>query len=415
MEKKLKIMIIGDHPLSPSGVGNQIKYMIDYLHKTGKYQFVCLGGAVKHPDYRPQKVDIYGDDLVVFPVDGYGNPDVVRSILRTQKPDVLWFMTDPRFYEWLWDIEDEVRAVVPMVYYHVWDNYPYPTYNKPFYKSNDLIASISKLTSDIVKTVAPEVEEVYLPHSVDTQLFRKLDQHEIEKLKKDNFGDKFVIFWNSRNAKRKMSGSVVWWFAEFLKKVGKDKATLLMHTDPTDQNGQDLNAIIKELGLVDGEVKFSTNRIPPNEMAVLYNMADVTVAISDAEGFGLSCLESLACETPVIANMTGGLQEQVTDGTNVFGVAIKPVSKAIIGSQQVPFIYEDRISEEDFVAALEKIYNMSKIERQDIGSLGRQHVVKNYNPEILLPKWDQIFTKLYKEKGSWETRKNHDRWTLKAV
>ena len=33
--------------------------------------------------------------------------------------------------------------------------------------------------------------------------------------------------------------------------------------------------------------------------------------ISDAEGFGLATLESLACETPIIVNMTGGLQEQV--------------------------------------------------------------------------------------------------------
>lgn len=37
---------------------------------------------------------------------------------------------------------------------------------------------------------------------------------------------------------------------------------------------------------------------------MMYNMSDVTVNISDAEGFGLSCLESLACEVPVIVNMT---------------------------------------------------------------------------------------------------------------
>ena len=45
-------------------------------------------------------------------------------------------------------------------------------------------------------------------------------------------------------------------------------------------------------------------------LSVLYNAADVTIGLSDAEGFGLSTFESMACETPIIVTMTGGLQEQ---------------------------------------------------------------------------------------------------------
>ncbi len=81
---------------------------------------------------------------------GYGNHDIIRSIMRTEKPDMLWFMTDPRFYGWLWQIENEIRPLIPMVYYHVWDNYPYPTFNKLNYESNDVILTISKVTDDIV-------------------------------------------------------------------------------------------------------------------------------------------------------------------------------------------------------------------------------------------------------------------------
>lgn len=414
MDKKIKIMIIGDHILSPSGVGSQIKYMIDHLMKTGKYQFICLGGAVKHPDYRPQKIDLYGDDLVIFPVDGYGTQDIVRSIMRTQRPDILWFMTDPRFYEWLWDIEDEIRSQIPMVYYHVWDNYPYPKFNYPFYKSNDVIATISKLTDDIVGHVTPEVERVYIPHSVDLQIFRKVPNLEIQQLKKDTFGDRFVVFFNSRNAKRKMSGSVLWWFKEFLDIVGHDKAGLLMHTDPKDPNGQDLEAMLHELGIIDGEVKFSVGHGPQHEISALYNIADVTVNISDAEGFGLSVLESLACETPAIVNMTGGLRDQITDGKDIFGVAIEPVSRAVIGSQQVPYIYEDRICKEDFINALLKLYHMPVEERKALGEKGRKHVEACFNPEDQLPKWDELFQKLYNEQGSWKTRK-HERWTFKKI
>ena len=67
----------------------------------------------------------------------------------------MWIMTDPRFWPWLWEIENEIRSVVPLVYYHVWDNHPAPKFNKVFYESNDLIATISKLTDDIVKEVSP--------------------------------------------------------------------------------------------------------------------------------------------------------------------------------------------------------------------------------------------------------------------
>ena len=141
--------------------------MIDSVLKTGDYQFLCLGGAIKHADYRPMKTAEWGDDFVVIPIDGYGTPDHIRAYLRDFKPDILWFMTDPRFWTWLWNFSQEIRPNVPMVYYHVWDNYPYPKFNRPFYVSNDKVVTISKLTSDIVKTVAPEVDEEYVPHAVN--------------------------------------------------------------------------------------------------------------------------------------------------------------------------------------------------------------------------------------------------------
>jgi hypothetical protein len=119
MDKKIKVLVLSDHPLSPSGVGTQTKYMIESLLSTGKFSFICLGGAVRHHDYNPTKTQEWGDDWVIYPVDGYGSQDMIRSIMRNERPDILWFMTDPRFYAWLWDIEDEIRPHIPMVYYHV--------------------------------------------------------------------------------------------------------------------------------------------------------------------------------------------------------------------------------------------------------------------------------------------------------
>ena len=415
-DKKIKILTISDHPLSPSGVGTQTKYMIEALLNTGRYQVLSLGGAVKHHDYKPQVVEEYGDDWIIIPVDGYGNPDQIRSMLTMHNPDILWFMTDPRFYEWLWDIDNEVRSLVPMVYYHVWDNFPAPVYNKSFYESNDLVVSISKVTRDIVNEVTDKVENIYLPHAVDSKFFKPLEKEEIEKLRKQQGLDgKFVFLWNNRNARRKMSGTIVHWFKKFCDKVGKENVCLIMHTDTNDPYGQPLEHLMHHFGLNEGQLKFSKQKIDQDKLGAMYNIADCTINISDAEGFGLATLESLSCGTPIIVTMTGGLQEQVTNGEDWFGIGLEPASKALIGSQQVPYIYEDRVSEKDFIDALTKMYEMDPEERSKLGKAGRKHVIDNYSFDKYQSGWVEIMDNVHNKNGSWDTRKNYSVWEMIKV
>ena len=385
MSDKIRIFTISDHPLSPSGVGTQTRYIIEGMLKTGKYKFVSFAGAVKQQNYEPQHTKEFGQDWIMWPIDGYGNADMVRAMIHQNKPDILWFMTDPRFYTWLWDIENEIRAHIPMVYYHVWDNYPYPSFNKPYYASNDHIACISKLTHDIVQTVVPEVDSSYIPHAVDGDIFKPADPEKVLAVKKEKgLEDKFIVLWNNRNARRKQSGSLVYWFKDFLdKNDAHDKAVLIMHTDPKDVHGQDLQAIMHELKLTNGEVLISKQKISAQDLSMMYNLADVTINVADAEGFGLATLESLSSGTPIIVTMTGGLQDQVTDGENWYGIGLEPASKAIIGSQDVPFIYEDRLSGEDVVQALTDMYLMPADEREAWGAKGRKWTQKNFNFEHL--------------------------------
>ena len=411
MSEKKKIFVLADHPFTPSGVGSQTKYFCEALLNTGRYSFICFGGAIKHQNYNPMRTEEYGDDWIIFPVDGYGNQDQVRSILRNHKPDLLWFMTDPRFWTWLWAMDNEIRTHIPMVYHHVWDNFPAPMFNKGYYQSNDKIVCISKVTHEIVKTVAPDVKSIYLPHAVDGELFKPLQRSVRKRIRVDSMGideNKFIFFWNNRNARRKQSGTLIFWFKEFLDRVGHDKATLLMHTDPHDGHGQNLTHIMKHLGLNEGQLYFSTAKMPPEKLGEVYNSVDCTINISDAEGFGLATLESLSCGVPIIVNMTGGLQEQVTDGENWFGIGIEPSSKAIIGSQDVPYIYEDRINKEDFINALTQMYEMSPEERSSLGMAGREHVLKNYNFDKFNNDWIKAIDETIETCGSWETRKNYD-------
>ena len=107
------------------------------------------------------------------------------------------------------------------------------------------------------------------------------------------------------------------------------------------------------------KVVFSRDRIEFDKMNVIYNMSDVCFTLSYAEGFGLSTLESMMTGTPIVAPKTGGLTRQVVDhrdGTEN-GAALPIDLKTLVGSQSVPYIYEDYCTVEDAADAIFELYN----------------------------------------------------------
>jgi glycosyltransferase involved in cell wall biosynthesis len=406
MTEKIKLLTISDMPLVNSGVAIQTRYIIQGLLATGKYKIVSLGAAISHKDQRPIRVSEYGDDWTVLPVSGYGDPNLIRHFLMNEGVDAIWIMTDPRFYTYLFEMSDEIRGRnIPLLYNHVWDNYPVPDYNKSYYESCDFIGCISKLTHDIVKTLVGEEKCQYIPHAVEYDVFKQFSQEEINKLRAEKLGenkDKFLFFYNSRNARRKMTSDIIKQYEMFLRVIGKDKALFLLNTNPHDQEGGNLDALAKMLGLTNQQVMFTGGGVQTNELVNLYNMADVTVNLSNAEGFGLSSLESLACGTPVISTKTGGLQDQNldTETGEVFGVSIKPATKSIVGSQEIPYIYEDRVSDQDAINAFLKMYHMKQSDRYDLGTRAREFVMRNFDLQFVRDQWDlQIVKQIQRAKN----------------
>ena len=81
----------------------------------------------------------------------------------------------------------------------------------------------------------------------------------------------------------------------------------------------------------------------------------------------------------------------------------------------MPWIYEDRVDEEDVVNALVEMYEMGREKRLALGAKGREHVLKNYNFETYRNNWFNLLTKVNEKHGSWDTRKNYEPWTLKKI
>jgi hypothetical protein len=251
----------------------------------------------------------------------------------------------------------------------------------------------------------------YIPHGINQRNFFKPETpeqfNELAELRTNLFGKAdvdFVVLYNNRNIRRKMTGDVIlafWEFHKTLTPAQAAKTRLLLHTQKVDENGTDLPRLIQDV-CPEINVVFSDNRVDVKILNYIYAVSDVCINLASAEGFGLSTAEALMAEKIIIANVTGGLQDQmgfVNDagkylhedidykkewGSNHNGrfktcgewaFPCFPVQRALIGSPPTPYIFDDRCSWEEAAVHIRTIYDMPKEERERRGKLGREYMI----------------------------------------
>ena len=329
--KKKKILLFSDDLRMSSGVGTMSREIV--MGTLDEFDWVQVGGAIKHPDKGKvidmdksarEETGVEDASLKVYPVDGYGDPKILRNLLEIEKPDAIMIYTDPRFWIWLFQMEHEIRQDIPIFYYNIWDDLPYPMWNEPYYESCDLIMNISKQTHNIVKNVCKDKprtdwDSTYVPHGINEKYFYPVENEkeklEMNKMKSELFQGRdidFCLLYNNRNIRRKLTSDTIMAFREFaygLPKEKRDKVAFVLHTQPVDQNGTDLPAVVEAM-CPDLNIIFSTQKLTNQHLNYLYNICDLTINLASNEGFGLGTCEALMCGTPIIVNVTGGLQDQ---------------------------------------------------------------------------------------------------------
>jgi glycosyltransferase involved in cell wall biosynthesis len=405
-----------------SGISTMAREIV--VGTSHRYNWVNLGAAINHPD-QGKRLDLSQDtdrvmgitdsSVYMYPISGYGTPELVRQLMDMEKPDAIMFFTDPRYWIWLFQMENEIRKKVPMIYLNIWDDMPAPLYNKSYYESCDTLMAISKQTQNINRLVLGDKAKdkiiKYVPHGINEKIFypitefMKTENEKLEAKKRQIFGDfepEFVVFYNSRNIRRKCTSDTIAAYSLFCDKIGKDKAAkcaLVLHTQKQDENGTDLEAIVDLL--CDPEyqkVYFSDARVPSEDVNLLYNMSDIVMLMSSNEGWGLSLTEGMMCGKMIMANVTGGMQDQMRfvdeNGkwidfnekfcSNHYGtykecgewaIPLFPTNQSIVGSLPTPYILDDRCSFVDASNKLVDVYNMSIEERQRRGMLAREWVL----------------------------------------
>lgn len=403
--KKNKILLLCDHPMSPTGVGTQARWLIDGLINTGRYSFRCFGGAVKHEKYDVIRAN---EDLVIRPVDGFGDPALMRQTLMSEKPDVVLLFTDPRFFVWVWEMSDEIRTVCPIAYNHLWDCDPYPSFNEPFYMDTDLINCINKPTYEMLKDRFPNKTN-FIPHAVPQELYfpepdykRRMFRHNMLNVTDENH---FVALWIGRNARRKRPNDMLVAWSKFISKLAPNqKATLIMHTNPRDQEGPNLIATMQMLN-IEHCVKFSTEIVGFEQMRALYSMSDVVINTSMNEGFGVPTLEAMNCERPIIIPKTGGLSHQCFDYelNKPTGIGLDPDVRTLTGGQTVPYIYEDLVHTDRFANALFEMMSLDKNARTELGKNARTYATREFSMHRLISSWDESLRNLVQ---TWKPQHN---------
>ena len=341
--KTNKVLFITDAPDFPTGVAHQL-YNIIESGFSAEDKVVVL-----HPPRSPRAGEVtttrIGNTIVkkINSPKGYADDaGFTMKVIEEESPDAIVIFTDPWAYVpfisqmsfWL------VERNIPLIYYHVWDNFPAPIYNLPFYFTSNIVVGISVkstinvlLSLDYVKEYNlktyrnPDV--FYLPHAVDDNLFKKRDRKTSrEFLNQVTKGfvkdDDFVFLINNRNISRKNLMDTIYTFMCFATR--HDNVKLVIKTDAVVPVGTDIPAFLSDmffffekrnLGFVRDKICFINNDeifnaggFTREEIALLYNACDATLQLSSNEGFGIASLESTLCGTPVVATHTGGIADQ---------------------------------------------------------------------------------------------------------
>jgi len=450
-DKRKKIVLICDDIRVHSGVATVAREIV--THTCHHFNWVNIGGAINHPD-QGKKLDLSADSnqiagindsyVMMYPTNGYGDVDFLRQVIKMEKPDAIMLITDPRYFVWLFNIEQEIRKNIPITYLNIWDDYPAPMYNRPYYEACDLLMGISKQTVNINQLVLGDKGKNklfrYIPHGLNHNVYRPIEENdpELKKFKKEFFGNDnpdFVLFFNSRNIRRKQIPDAMLAFRAFLDSLPKEKADkcqMVLHTEIVSEHGTDL-AKVKEYFFNESypnAIKFSTQKLSSIQLNYLYNIADAQILLTSNEGWGLTITEAILAGTPIIANVTGGMQDQMRfedkDGkwftptaefpSNHNGTLTKhgewvfpvfPTSRSIQGSPQTPYIFDDRCKWEDATERIKEIYNLPRAERKARGLKGREWAIgeAGFTSEKQAERIMEAFNELF---STWKPKEKYE-------
>ena len=372
----LRILWSANAPWAPTGYGIQGKYLLPRLralgHEVANFAWYGLQGGMMNLD-----------GMMIYPAvaDMWGT-DVVGAHCQHFKADVLISLQDN------WVLPANYTERVHPTLWASWfpvDSDPIPEQVAAISRTADYPIVYSKFGLAQARNVG--IEATYIPHGVDTKAFRPLNaQERAEARIKLGFPqDAFVCVMVAANKgypSRKSFAENIQAFAEFRSR--HPNAYLYLHTLATTQHGGvDIQRILHACNLPVECVKLVDQYsyvigLPADYLTAMYGAADVLMAASMGEGFGIPIIEAQACGCPVITTNWTSMPELTFNGYTT-----QPVQRwwtPLNTWACVPSIA-------NIIEALERIYTWQEDERLDHASFGVQKMCQDYDWDVCVSQY----------------------------
>lgn len=298
-----KILYMSDSPTITTGYGRVGKELCGAFVEAGHTVEVIGWG------YNGEKHDLPYNIIPCDSMRQHFGEDILAEYIVKNKPDILFTLCDPWMVDFIPSMEER-RAVSWISYYPI-DGYPIPPAWHNWIRSADVSVVFSKFAREQVRLSTGKTPNL-IYHGVDTGTFKPLDKQGI----REEFGaqDKFVVGTVARNQPRKNLPALIKAFSIFAE--NKPDTILYMHSQVNDV-GWNLEELVRRFGINDKAYttgSFDAIRgIPDDELAKIYNLFNIFVLPTMAEGFGLPILEAQACGVPVLVTDFSACTELVVD------------------------------------------------------------------------------------------------------
>ncbi len=343
-KSKVRVIYFGRFGYNREGISPQSEHQ---LYKG--YEYVPTEGGVWKEKTVRKAIDMYNLDIVFSEDDWFSAQGLVDAVTKSDVP--FHFLT--------------------------------PIDSLPIHK--DAFKIFEKCTKVYVPNSSYKLisNGVYLPHGVNTIMFRPLTK------KQKRIFPKFTFLWIGRNEERKAMGRAIL----ALKKINsKVDVQMVIRSDWKTEWGHKTATYLvrhKELKIVRDQMK----NIEHGYMQQIYANCDVLIITSEAGGFELQSIEAMACGLPVLCTDFTFMNEQIVDGKNGFLIPVSDIKPAYGNPNDSRSqgrlwgkISIDKLAEKMLWCAR----NPEKV--KVMGNWAKKHVTDNYS-------WAKMVDKLYKEMG----------------
>lgn len=353
-----KLLWHSNTPWSPTGYGQQTKLFTPLLkdhYDVAISSFYGLEGDRLSWEGIPVYPGLGGD---------WGNDYLTKnaaSHFGSVRDGLLLTLMD------VWVLDPDMIAKMNTASWVPIDHSPAPPAVKAFFhRSGSIPIAMSRFGQEELS----EFDPLYVPHGVDTEVYKPYDKRE-SRIALGADPDCFLVGMVAANKgapSRKCFSQALQAFSDFYQ--DHPEAVLYLHTNM--RGDEDLFSLKEAVGLPDSAVQVADqyrillNPLPPHVMARLYSTFDVLLSPSAGEGFGIPVLEANACGVPAIVSNFSAQKEVCGAG---WKVACRPRWTPQKSWQVDPDV-------DEITAALESAYNLSEDERASIRDLAVAHAAE---------------------------------------